>query len=308
MDGDGGDDGDGGGGASCEELTFARWQIDGQELYDFETAYTFDAPGVYPIVFEADGYNPETEVGGYSRASGTLTLRAPDISIKLETETASDGRAKAGEEFDVELTATTTKGLGDLSQVVFNPSAGLVFDPGLFELVSAPSLPAAPLTAAPQIEFFTGTWRLKAIGDGDGSIAATMTGVGVDGKAVTGSGEATLRVGDPLQVSVVVDPATVPKSEREDGEPVEVNVTITAKNDTDRPMTDVALRSFGLDRVVVGQPVAYELIDPNPVAAGVISLTAPRTRSRVSRCRTSVQANNSRCRPSTASMTTVSSR
>ncbi len=271
----GGDDDNPGDGPDCETMLFSRWQIDGNELYDAETAYTFDKPGVYPIVFEADGYNPETDASGYYRADGTLTLRAPEMVIEVEAQTASNGRAKAGEEFDVEVSARTTKGVGDLSQVAFNPSTGLVFDPGLFELISAPSLPAAPLTAAPQTEFFTGTWRLKAIGDGDGSISATMSGVGADGKAVTGSREAGLRVGDPLQVSVVVDPATVPKSERENGEPVEVNVTITAKNDTDRPMTTVALRSFGLDRVVAGQPVSYELIDPNPVAGGVIALTAP---------------------------------
>ena len=273
---EGADDGDGSGdGFDCERVASSNWTIDGENSYGFATAHTFDKPGKYPILFEADGYNEQTGTSASYRAAGTLTLRAPDLFVRVKAETATAKRAQADEEFDVTVTAATTRGLGDLSEIMLDPAEGLVFDPTLFEVVRAPSLSAEPWSAAPRTEFFSETWRLRTIGDGDDALSVTMAGLDANGDAVSGTGETQLRAGDPLQVSIVVDPAVVPKEARADDEPVDVNVTITVKNTTDRPMTKVALRSFGLDRVVAGQPVSYELIDPRPVPPGVIALTAP---------------------------------
>lgn len=222
------------------------------------TQHSYARPGDYTATLKVT--NQQRNLSDTTTRS--VAVPAPTLALGIEL---LDGVAPPLDEdrpVRARVTASASSdGAGPLQGIRFDGGSVLRVAPGgLFTVTDGPD-PAPP---AAGFDLQPGERRsfeveLTPQGPGRYTLSSAVSGTDAAGRPVQASAEERGEVGSALTVELQVDPPTIDQAEGPDGpEPVDAEVTVTLRNTSGSPMTDVRLTSLRVDRTRAGQQLAVE--------------------------------------------------
>jgi PKD repeat protein len=229
-------------------------------------SHAFTRPGTYTVTLTV-----RNQSGREDSTSREITVAAPTLSLSIELLGGATPPLPDDAPVDVRVTArASADGVGDLSGLTFDGGV-LLSSPGdLFTLVTGPTPepPGAGFTLSPGASQ-SFDLRLLPAGVGSYTLSSTLRGVDAADEPVEATATSPGEVGSALEVTLAIDPPFADQPEGDQGpEPVDATLTITVRNTTDTPLTDVNLRSLRVDRTKAGQLLAVEQtggVSPDPI-------------------------------------------
>lgn len=213
-----------------------------------------------------DGTAGGTGVFAYRDLGAAQTLATvwdesgADLAAEITPDLPSGGPA-VGDEFDVAVTLESTDDLTDVALTLDVPGDAL-------EVVEAPSgTTGASLAAGVPT---TWTWRLRALEPGSTTLRVEASGR--DGaRTIDTEAEQVVEVSTNalvLEAAVDPDPLSLPVDDDGAVAPQTAQVTLTLRNSTEEPMTDVVL-----ERAYIRPQVSTHLLDQLDFATGTFPIT-----------------------------------
>jgi hypothetical protein len=213
-----------------------------------------------------DGTDSGTGVFTYRDVGAAQTLATvwDESGADLAAEIAPDlppGGVAVGDEFDVAVTLESTDDLTDVALTLDVPGDAL-------EIAEAPTGTTGATLAAGVPK--TWTWRLRALEPGSSTLRVEASGK-AGARTVETEAEQVVDVStNALVFGAAVDPDPLALPVDDDGAvaPQTAQVTLTLRNSTDEPMTDVVL-----ERAYIRPQVQTHLLDQLDFVAGTFPIT-----------------------------------